>query len=289
MKAKRQVAGTLFTIAPVLVMGIFVFASFIIGIMLVFYKGKLTADMSDIENNSMKNFALVGKDPMFKEAIIRTLKYAGIVTSISIIASLIIAAIINGGKIKGKKVFLTIYFLPQVTSAVASTIIFYKIFGGDGALGVNLAKNPKNIIYIIILAGLWVQISGSIVTFNTAFTNIGRTEYEAASLDGAGTMTKFFKITLPALAPIIAYQLMMTLIVSMAIFGQSFIVIALGISRPEDATTWSVLGFQHIIGAKGIVSNVGLGMIELLSLGAAIFVLSIISNKIQPIDGKGKK
>ncbi len=288
MKAKKQVAGFLFTIAPVLVMGIFIFASFIIGIMLIFYKGKLTADISEVENVGFKNFQLISKDPMLKSAIIRTLKYTSIVTAVSTTSSLIIAAILNGGKIKGKKIFLTIFFLPQVTSAVASTIIFYKIFGGAGPLGVNLSKNPKNIIWIIILAGLWVQTSGSIVTFNTAFASIGKTEYEAAALDGAGTFTKFFKITLPALAPIIAYQLMMTLIVSMAVFGQSFIVIALEISKPEDASTWSVLGFQHVIGAKGVVSNVGLGMIELMLLGTTIFTLSIISNKIQPIDGRGK-
>ncbi len=289
MKAKKQVAGTLFTLAPFIVMGIFIFSAFVIGLLLIPYSGKLTADMTQVKQTGIAHtIKVLPKDPFLKDSILRTLKYTVIVTSVSIASSLIMAAVINGGKIKGKKLFLTIYFLPQVTSAVASTIIFYKIFGGTGSLGVNLNKNPKNIIWIIILAGLWIQISGSIVTFNTAFANLGKTEYEAASLDGAKSITKFFRITLPSLAPIIAYQLMMTVIVSMAIFGQSFIVIALDMSKTQDAATWAVLGFQHVIGAKGIIANVGLGMSELMLLGLTIFVLSLISNKIQPIDGRGK-
>ena len=71
-------------------------------------------------------------------------------------------------------------------------------------------------------------MSATIVNFNVAFANIGKTEYEAAALDGSKGFTTFRRITMPLLAPIIAYQLIMTITFSMTAFGQSYIMLTQG-------------------------------------------------------------
>lgn len=289
MQAKNQVTGILFTLAPVVVMGLFVFLTFIIGLVLTTYKGKMDLSMDQLEPVGMNNFKLMfqGKDPMLKSSIMHTLEFMGVNVAVSVLGSIFMAFLLNSGKVYGKKALLTMYFLPQVTSASASTIIFYTLFSKP----LDVGMNPDNKFLIVIFAGVWIQVAGSIIIFNTSFTNIGKTEYEAAKLDGANSWTRFWKITLPSLAPVIAYQFMMTLIVGMGAFGESYMMIKMGYARPEDVATWASLGFMHVQGDKtaGIIANVGLGIAEMLTLAIATLALSLIGNWIQPINGRKKR
>lgn len=284
---KKQLVGNLFSFMPVVVMTIFVFVAFFIGVWYTQYRGQLTADGSGLQSGGVfDNFRRLKLDKEFQAAVKNSLKYTSIVVGFSISWSLIIASMINVGKIRGKKAFLLIYFLPQVTSEIAATIVFYRMMSST----LDLANKPANTFWVIALLGVWATTSSSLVIFNTAFANIGKTEFEAASLDGANEFVKFFKITLPAVAPIVAYQLVMTLIGGMTAFGASYYIIANGLVTGESVRSiilWPVAGFIRISGGvKGQGTNVGLGMWQLILLGVTVVGLVVVANFIQPIQGR---
>lgn len=285
MQLKNQVTGVMFTLAPVVVMTIFVFGTFLIGLILTMFKGKMTPDLSELEYIGIdKTWELLGKDRLLPTAIKHTFEYVGISLAFSVVSAVFMAFLLNSGKIYGKKAFLVMYFLPQITSASASTIIFYTLFQGP----FNVDTNPDNKFLIIILSGLWIQVAGSIVIFNTAFANIGKTEYEAAKLDGASAWTRFWRITMPTLSPIIAYQFMMTMIVGMSAFGESYVMMTMGYATADQVVTWAALGFMHVAGEQkvGIPAHVGLGILEMALLASTVLVMSLVANFIQPINGR---
>ena len=186
--------------------------------------------------------------------------------------------ILNLTKVKGKKLFLVAFFLPQVTSAVASTIVFVTMLNAP----FNLSNSPQNWFFIVVISGIWIQTASSLVTFNTSFAGLSRIEYQAAKLDGANAWTRFIRITIPALFPIISYQIIMTLIFGMTAFAQSFILIALGYVEGTDLVgeiiLWPVIGFMRVKGGSGFGTNVGLGMLILAILGIVLFFLTYIAN-----------
>ena len=285
LRRKRELTGVLFSFAPVLIMTLFVFGAAIVAMLYLSKKGVLTADGSGVKASSFaKNWHKLSLDPLFTAAIKNTLILTGASVGITLISGLFIASLLNvGKKVFGKKLFLIAFFFPQITSNVGSTIVFYNLFSDI----LNTAENPGNSLLIVILASVWIQLSATIVNFNVAFANIGKTEYEAAALDGSKGFTTFRKITMPLLAPIIAYQLIMTITFSMTAFGQSYIMLTQGYeTHTESVITWTVLGFTRVMGGlSGEVKNVGLGLLELTLLAFGIAVLIVIANKIQPIKG----
>lgn len=279
------VTGWTFSLMPLIIISIFVFGAFVIGLTYLSIAGTLTPDGSGFKPGTINgNWEKILKDPLFPKAIKNTMIFTGVMLGVVIITALVFSSLLNLSKPIGKKVFTAIYFLPQLTSDVAATIVFINLFGNS----FDIYLHPENAFWIVILAGMWVHTASTLVTFNTAFANIGKTEYEAASLDGANAWVKFWKITIPALAPILAFQLIQSTIFGMTAFGQSYIMITLGYAPAKDVILWPVLGFLKIAGSRssGVVQNTGSGMFALAMLGAGVFVLSMVANFIQPVKGR---
>lgn len=290
---RRDMAvGTIFTLAPIVVIGIFVFAAFGIAIWLSFYSGKLDPSFKHIKYTGLKNWSLLFNEekPIFVKAIKNTLLFAAVTTACNIVGALIIASLLNSKTVgKRKNTFMVLYFLPQITSGIASAIIFIKLTGKNTVFGLDLISNPHDAIWVIIIASIWGGISGGIITFNSAFSGVDPSQYESASLDGASTWVKFKSITVPALGPILSYTIITSIIGSMGVFDQAFIMNVVG-ADSSSVMTWALLGFGHIQGLQGngamIVSNVGLGILILTLLGITIFIVTRIANIIKPIERK---
>ena len=282
------VTGWTFTMMPVIIMTVFVFSAFIIGLTYLGISGALTPDGSSFKPSSVSdNWRKLMDNDLFPKAIKNTLIFTGIMLGVVILTALVFSSLLNLSRPVGKKVFTAIYFLPQLTSDVAATIVFVNLFGKS----FDIYANPANAFWIVVLAGMWIHTASTLVTFNTAFANIGKTEYEAASLDGANAWVKFWKITIPALAPILAFQLIQSSIFGMTAFGQSYIMISLDVAglsgHPEHVILWPVLGFLKITGSShGVVANTGVGLFVLSLLGCGVFVLSMLANIIQPVKGR---
>lgn len=150
----------------------------------------------------------------------------------SFIVPLFLALLLNM-KIRAIGVFRTIYFLPSILPAVASGIIWVWIFNPRYGLLNNLLERvgiegPAWIystawaLPALVIMATWA-FGGAMLIFLAGLQGIPRSLYEAAEIDGAGLWQRFRNITLPALSPVIFFNLIMGIIAAMKVFDQAFV------------------------------------------------------------------
>lgn len=169
----------------------------------------------------LSNYEALVKNPDYIKAFTNTLKFSAEYVPAVVIISLLLSVLLNR-KIRGVSIFRTIYFLPAVTSAVASALVWNMIYGKDtGLLNYflelfNLAPVcwlcADNAMTSVVIVNVWGAIGEGMIIFLAGLTAIPRDYYEAASIDGAGTVEQFFHITLPLITPSIFFQTLITAI-----------------------------------------------------------------------------
>jgi len=169
----------------------------------------------------VSNYVALAQNPDYVEAFTNTLKFSAEYVPAVVIISLLLAVLLNR-KIRGVSIFRTIYFLPAVTSAVASALVWNMIYGKDtGILNLlleTLGLAPvcwlcaDNAMVSVVIVNVWGAIGEGMIIFLAGLTSIPRDYYEAASMDGANDVQQFFHITLPLITPSIFFQTLITAI-----------------------------------------------------------------------------
>jgi multiple sugar transport system permease protein len=163
----------------------------------------------------VENYVGLFKDQKVLLSLTNTIKFAAIYVPGVVIVSLLIAVLLNR-KIRGLSLFRTAYFLPAVTSAVATALVWQMIYGKDtGILNFILERLGRqavcwlcteNAMYSVIIVNIWGAIGEGMIIFLAGLTAIPREYYEAAELDGANGANQFFRITIPLITPSIFFQ-----------------------------------------------------------------------------------
>jgi lactose/L-arabinose transport system permease protein len=150
-----------------------------------------------------------------------------------IFLALVISTMLNDKKLKFRGFFRTAIFLPCITSLVAYSIIFKSLFANDGLVNVLLVKlhlvsepvlwltHPVWAKVLIILAITWRWTGYNMVFYLAGLQNIDDAIYEAADIDGANPVSKFFRITLPLLKPIILFTTINSTIGTLQLFDET--------------------------------------------------------------------
>ncbi len=183
------------------------------------------------------NFKDVLNDSLFWKSIGNTL-YMSVSAFINIVLALIVAFLLTK-KIKGKKIFRTIYFIPYVCSVVAVTLMWMWIFNNRygavnmlirhfGGEPVNWLNDSKWFKPILILMGVWSGTGYGIILYGAALTNVNSSLYEAAKVDGANSFKSFMHITVPAISPTTFYLLITGIIGALQEFARPQIISATG-------------------------------------------------------------
>jgi multiple sugar transport system permease protein len=171
------------------------------------------------------------KDPLFWKSMWNTL-FMVIGIPLGMALSLGMALLLNL-KVRGVAVWRTLFYLPSIVPAVASSILWIWIFNpnsgllnnvlaGVGIHGPNWLQDENTSKLSLILMGLW-GAGGGMIIWLAGLKGISETYYEAAALDGANTWQKFTRVTLPLLSPYIFFNLVMGLIGTFQIFTQAFV------------------------------------------------------------------
>lgn len=161
------------------------------------------------------NYLSVLKDSKFYLSVLNTFKFTIVVVPVSIAISLAIAALLYS-KVKGWKLFQNIFFVPYVTNLMAIGLAFRVIFHSEyGVLNYLLSFigiEPVSWLYdanyaliSLIIFGVWSALAFKIVVFLAGISNIDKSYFEAAQVDGANPIQVFFHVTLPNLMPVITY------------------------------------------------------------------------------------
>jgi ABC-type sugar transport system permease subunit len=220
-------------IAPFYILyGIFGLFPLVSGFFLSFFRWD---GMTPMQFMGIENYKNLIFDPLFLKALINTL-FIGIVSHIPILlGGLVLAYILNSKLVQFKNIFKTIYFMPMVTSAVAVSIVFQNLFGNNygllnaffnlfGAGPVNWLGGDGSLIKVtVIILFAWKWIGWNMVIYLAGMQGISEDIYEAATIDGAGHVTVFFRITVPLLKPIILFTMVQSTIGMFNLFTEPFI------------------------------------------------------------------
>lgn len=186
-------------------------------------------------------------DPLVWHSLRKTFLYAFIAVPLTLAGSLGLALLLNQ-RLRGIGVFRTVFYLPNVVGGVATavmwTYIFNPVFGPINGLlrafnravdGTPFAllqlpdprwlQDPDWAMPALILMMLWGTGGAGMLVFLAGLQGVPRDLYEAADLDGAGRLRKFWSITLPMLTPTIYFNLVLGLIGGLQVFMQAYILV----------------------------------------------------------------
>ena len=227
-------------------------------------------------------------DPKFWSSVAVTLTYVVLSVPLKLGFALAVAMWLNRG-IAGLGIYRAIFYLPSLLGgSVAVAILWKQVFGYDGlinqllwlAFGVNgpsWISNPETSLYTLVLLSVW-QFGSPMINFLAGLRQIPRDLYEAASIDGATRRQQLTKITLPLLAPVIFFNLVLQTIEAFKAFTPAFIISG-GTGGPVDSVLFYTLylyqqGFAYF--RMGYAS--ALAWILLLTI-AAFTALAFLSQR----------
>jgi multiple sugar transport system permease protein len=172
-------------------------------------------------------------DELFWLAVGNTAFYVALSVLPGVILGLLLALLLNQ-KVKGITVFRTLFYMPSIVPAVASVALFifilhsrfgllnealYNIFG---IIGPAWLTSPDWTKPALVLWSLW-GVGGGMIIYLAGLQNVPDQLHEAAAIDGAGVVRRFFTITLPMISPTLLFVFVMGIIGSFQIFTPVFI------------------------------------------------------------------
>ncbi|HOX39796.1 MAG TPA: extracellular solute-binding protein [Candidatus Brocadiia bacterium] len=188
---------------------------------------------------------LFTEDPLFTKSLLNTL-FMVIGVPLGLIVGLAIALLLNQ-EIRGMSAYRTLFYLPAIVPTVASSLLWIWMFEPTRGL-INLALQSMGFqgpMWLqdkawakpaLILMGLW-GAGGGMVIWLAGLKGIPKHLYEAAAIDGAGALGRFYHVTMPMLTPYIFFNLVMGLIGTFQVFDQAYVMTSGG---PADSTLFYV-------------------------------------------------
>ena len=180
-------------------------------------------------------------DPVFWKALWNTFFYAIFAVPIGLFLGLWLANLLNK-RVRGRRVFRALIYLPTLVPLVATSLVFKMVLAPHGPLNKGLEllgiPGPQWLLDsawvkpALILMSVW-GAGGATVLLLSAMNGIPREFYEAAEIDGAGSIRQFWSITFPQITPVLFFNLVTGLIGAFQIFGQVYILTAGG---PDNAS-----------------------------------------------------
>jgi multiple sugar transport system permease protein len=228
--SKEAIAGILFTLPVVLGIIIFVFYPMLSSLYLSFTDYNILTKPQWI---GLTNYiSIFTEDLFFKKSLFVTFYYAIGSVAASIISAFGLAILLNQN-VKGQSVFRTIFYIPSVVPAVASSMLWLWLFNPDfGLLNVvlNIFGLPKSmwifgestVIPSMIIMAVW-STGNAVVIFLAGLQDVPRQLLEAVSIDGGNWFHRFIHVTIPMTTPIIFFNLVMGIIGAFQTFTQAFV------------------------------------------------------------------
>lgn len=176
---------------------------------------------------------MLTQDQKFWTSFKVTCKFALVQVPLKLVFSLLVALVLARAT-RLTNVYRTAFYIPSLLGGgVAVAITWKQMWRVDGminrllsAMGipaVNWLNNPNTALYVLILLGVW-QFGSQMLIFLAGIKDVPMSLHEAAIVDGAGPVKRFFSITLPMLTPCLFFNLVNGIIGSMQAFNSAFVV-----------------------------------------------------------------
>lgn len=188
---------------------------------------------ADLRFVGLDNYRQLFTDTKTIASITNTVKYAVLITVFQNIIAILLAVFLSK-KMKGANFTKSLVFLPAVLSILVTGFLFQYIMSSAdyglfnriiqffGGQPVNWLGDANIALYSVLITQVWQWSGWSMVIYIANLKSIDSALYEAADIDGAGSIRKFFTVTLPLLYPAVSFNILMSLIGGMKVFDVIF-------------------------------------------------------------------
>ncbi len=178
----------------------------------------------------LKNYMSLFRDSRFYNALWNTLVFT-VGTLVPTIVFGLILALLMQKKFRGKGILEFILFSPWITPTVAISIVWTWIFQPDKGLanlvlgffglpGLKWISSSQTAMFSVILVTVWKSVGYAMIFYLSALEKVPESQYEAASLDGAGGWQKLWYITIPSISPTTFFLMIITMINALQAYDQ---------------------------------------------------------------------
>ncbi|MEA5456773.1 sugar ABC transporter permease [Sinomonas sp. JGH33] len=232
----------------------------------------------------LDNYATVFQSPTFVPALVHTALFTGVSIAFQFTIGLALALFFHQSfrlSATLRALFLVPWLLPLIVSAStwswmlnSDSGVVNSFLSAFGIGQINWLTSPDLALASVTIANIWIGIPFNLVILYSGLQNIPAELYEAASLDGAGSWQKFWRITLPLLRPVSAITLVLGLVYTLKVFDIIWIMTRGGPgSSSSTFATWAYqLGFGSVLPALSPAAAVGNLLIILALVFGLIYV-----------------
>ncbi|HBG4070587.1 TPA: sugar ABC transporter permease [Clostridioides difficile] len=277
-----------FITPTVLILGTFSLFSVIYSLYISFTRVNLLGDVS-YEFVGLNNYINLLNDERIWTAFKNTFNYVIVVVPIQTFIALVLAYVLNQ-KLKARNLIRTVLFLPTLTSSAVLTMIFMFLFSVNGPINqfllssrimqeaINFLGDPDFSLKVIMAMNIWSTVPFFMTIYLAGLQDIPDALYEAASIDGANVIQKFFRITVPNIAPVTVFVVLQGIIGCFQMFDQAYI-FSNGSGGPQNSTlTVALAMYQYAFKTNG---TMGYAASIAVVLAGVIFIVSMIARKLQ--------
>lgn len=216
---------------------------------------------------------VIGHD--FWNSILNVLLFALMSVPMTICGSLLAATLVNS-KLKGMKAYRFIYYLPAVTSGVATAFCWKWLLNYNSGLinSIILSLGGERVdwlgsynylpLFAIAIIATWGALGGNMLIYLAALKGINPDLYEAADLDGAGAVKKFFYITLPSVRPTTFFIATMSIIGAFQLFDTVYFITGESVYTQTPVLQIYNMAFRRFYGGIGSAMSVVLFFIIMI-------------------------
>ncbi|OBZ13218.1 sugar ABC transporter permease [Bacillus sp. FJAT-26390] len=226
---KEALVGWLFLLPEIVGMLLLNVFALVFSLYLSFSSWDLLSGLSGIKFIGIDNYVKMFQDITIGKALMNNLLFTVLTVPLSIGIALVLAVLIHS-KVYGKDYFKVVFFLPYISSIIAIAAVWSALLHPSLGpinqflmdIGINNPPkwlvDPKTSLVSIAIISTWAGIGYTIIIYLAGLTNISADLYEAADIDGASSLQKFFKITVPLLRPTTFFLFITMLIGSFKVF-----------------------------------------------------------------------
>lgn len=222
----------------------------------------------------LDNFKILWMDENFFRTMQNTILLIVVVTIFTVVLAVVFAAILSTEKIRGNNLFRIVFYIPNILSIVVIAGILSAVYDPKAGLLNAILPEAWNrlwlgdqsiVIYSLAFALIWQAIGYYMVMYMAGMANIPASLYEAADLDGAGKIGKFFNVTLPLIWNSIRTTLTFFII---STINLSFLLVQILTDGGPDGSTEVFLSYMFKQAYTN--SSYGYGM----AIGVVVFIFS---------------
>ncbi len=244
------------------------------------YKGTTEFAPGNFNFVGLSNYARLFTDPIALPSMGVTLKFAIIGIPLGLAIPLLFALLVNSRHLFGANIFRTLFFMPTVIPVVAGTIIFGGVLNAQSGWinmalkAIGIADPPRWFgdpfwaVPALNLLGLWA-VGNAMLILLASLQGVPTELYEAATVDGATALSKFWNITVPMISPVIFYNLTLGVIGSFQYFVPALLIGGLN-GDPQGSLLFFPLHFYR---QAFTFSDMGYASV----LALVMFVLTMIA------------